>query len=164
MLLTIVTGYAGRDAKIETLQDGTNAINFSLAESYKYTDKETGEIKDKTTWIDVSYYRSPGKSTSIAEHIKKGTQLLVQGRVTASTYTNKNGKVLPVLRLYADKVELLAKPKDSSDAQPTAPELPTKPAKQTQTPPTKEPAQTEQKETPPTEQELIQKSIDDIPF
>ena len=158
MLLTIVTGYAGRNAKVETLQDGINAINFSLAESHKYTDKKTGEIKDKTTWIDVSYYRSPGKSTDIADYILKGTQLLVQGRVTASTYTNKNGKILPVLKLYADRIELLSKPKDSSDAQPTETTPPMKPATQSQTPPKEPPA--------PSDQEVIAQTVseDDIPF
>ena len=114
MQVIFVTGYAGRDAQVNTLQDGTNAINFSLGESYRYVDKQTGEEIEKTTWYDVSYMRKSGQSTKVAKHIKKGTQILIQGRVTASTYTTKSGKVVPILKLYADRVELLSQPRTES--------------------------------------------------
>ncbi len=118
----IVTGYVGRDAKVATFQDGTNAINFSLAESQKFVDKETGEIKEKTTWFDCSYYRRPGQSVEVAQYLKPGTLILVTGKVTATTYTNKNGKVLPALRLYVNELELLSsakdKPTENSQKQP----------------------------------------------
>jgi single-strand DNA-binding protein len=112
MLKLIVTGYAGREARVSTLPDGTQAINFSLAESYNYVDKESGEIQEKTTWIDVSYYRRSDQSVEVAKYIKKGTQLLIEGRVTASTYTNEKGKTLPVMKLYAQNIELLSQPRE----------------------------------------------------
>jgi single-strand DNA-binding protein len=81
------------------------AISFSLAVTEKWKDKQ-GQQQSNTTWIRCTIWRKADQ-TKIAEYLKKGTRLLVEGRPTANAYLNKDNKAVGVLDLRVDDFEFL---------------------------------------------------------
>lgn len=110
----LLIGYLGQDAKVNQHQ-GKQIINFSIADAEKYKNAEGVEIT-KTTWVECAIWRDAGQSIAIANFLKKGTQVMVQGVPDVSTYTNKEGRVVAKLSLKVSNTQLLgsALPKPDS--------------------------------------------------
>ena len=49
----ILIGNLGRDPEVRFSQDGTKIVNFSVATSEHWKDKQTGEPREKTEWHRV---------------------------------------------------------------------------------------------------------------
>lgn len=71
-----LTGYVG-NVDMRYLPDGTSVTNFSLACTDRWTDKNTGQKKEKTTWYRCAAWR--GAAEIIAQYVQKGSWLLVKG-------------------------------------------------------------------------------------
>lgn len=85
----IVVGTLGQDPEVRYTASGTAVANFSLATSEKWTDKATGEIKEKTEWHRIKLF---GKLAEIAgEYLKKGGRVYIEGKMTSDKYTDKQG-------------------------------------------------------------------------
>lgn len=76
--LTII-GRLGSDASVESTKNGTPFIKFSLA-SQEYNETET-------TWFNVTSFDQ--QLIKMASYYKKGTQLVVQGRLSFNKYMTK---------------------------------------------------------------------------
>jgi single-strand DNA-binding protein len=101
----LLIGYLGQDAKVNQYQ-GKQIINFSIADSEKYKNAEGVEVT-KTTWIECAIWKDAGQSIVIANYLKKGTQVMVQGVPDVSTYTNKDGRVVAKFSLKVSNCQLL---------------------------------------------------------
>lgn len=95
MNTTIITGNIAQDATVRTNPNNDSSISFGVAVNKKWKN-QAGEIKEETTWFDCTIWRKPEK-TSIANYLKKGTFVTVQGEVSTRAYANKDGD--PVARL-----------------------------------------------------------------
>ncbi|MBY0293088.1 MAG: single-stranded DNA-binding protein, partial [Alphaproteobacteria bacterium] len=49
----ILVGNLGKDPEVRMTQDGTKIVNFSLATSEQWRDRETQERKERTEWHRV---------------------------------------------------------------------------------------------------------------
>lgn len=80
-------GNLGKDPEIRTFQSGSKCATFSLATSKRYRD-QNGEQKEQTQWHNVKVL---GKSADTIQQlgVKKGTQMLVEGELTYSTWTDQ---------------------------------------------------------------------------
>ena len=80
-------GNLGKDPKIRTFQSGIKFATFSLATSKRCRDNN-GEQKEQTQWHTVKVL---GKSADTLQQlgVKKGTQMLVEGELTYSTWTDQ---------------------------------------------------------------------------
>lgn len=123
MLKLTAIGSVGADAEVKKV-NGKSVIQFSVAHSEKYTDSK-GEKQESTTWVRCSKWADDGK-TGVAEYIKKGTKVYVEGFPKVQTYTTKDGKQGASLELRVLQVELLGS-KDSEPAS-QAPARPLGPA------------------------------------
>jgi len=100
--LTII-GHIGQDATVKDL--GQNqVINFSVAVSESYINKATNEKVTNTTWYDASKW---GNNTSIAQYLKKGTQVFVEGKPTARAWQKEDGSLVSVLGVNVLEIRLL---------------------------------------------------------
>ena len=104
MLKTTAIGNLGRDAEVRDVSAGTKVISFSIAHTEKYTDK-SGSKKEHTTWVNCSYFRPEGK-TAVAQYLKKGTPVYVEGMPAVRTY-EKDGKTNASLELRVSDLQLL---------------------------------------------------------
>lgn len=110
MLQLTATGNVGKDATIT--QTGTDhAINFSVATNRKYTNGKGVQVEE-TKWIDCTIWRRKDESLDIAQYLKAGTKVLVQGEPDVRWYVNGNGEVVTVQTLRVRSQELLSSKKE----------------------------------------------------
>jgi single-strand DNA-binding protein len=109
MIRISVIGRLGQDAQINNV-NGKNVINFSVAYSEKFKNQQ-GEDVDKTTWVSCAYWT---ERLNVATYLKKGTQVYVEGKPEAKTYTNANKEVLPQLHARVSSLQLLSSSKDEN--------------------------------------------------
>lgn len=84
-----ITGHVGQDAVIRNT-NGRNVISFSVAVNDSYTNGQ-GQKVEKTNWYDVAIWKEAGQSLRIADYLKKGQQVLVQGKPEARCYQITKG-------------------------------------------------------------------------
>ena len=102
-----IIGNLGNDATIRTLDNGSSAISFNVAVTKKWTDKQ-GQKQESTTWVSCTQWKLKDQSTAVAQYLKKGTRVLVEGEPSARSYTDNSGAAKASLDLRVDNVELLS--------------------------------------------------------
>lgn len=110
-LLTIV-GNVGRDPEMRYTQGGTAVCDFSVAVSRQWTDQQSGEQREKTTWFRVSAWNKLAETCN--QYVKKGMRVLVTGEVEASAWIAQDGTAKASLELTARDVKFLSR-KDDGD-------------------------------------------------
>lgn len=69
-------GHAGANAEFQEYPNGVSIAKFSLAEGYKYTDKDTGEQKTVTRWHKVVLFDKLAQNAR--DYVKKGSKVFVK--------------------------------------------------------------------------------------
>jgi single-strand DNA-binding protein len=82
-----ILGNAGRDVSLRYKENGTAVASFPIA-SNSFKKSPEGRVQ-VTHWFDVTAF---GKTAeTLAEHVKKGTYLLIHGRLSFNPWsTEKN--------------------------------------------------------------------------
>ena len=88
MYKTTLTGNIGNDAEVKSFENGQSVITFSVAHTEKWKDKQ-GVQQEKTEWIRCQMWK-PSDKLTIAQYLKKGTKLLIEGRVSASSWIDNS--------------------------------------------------------------------------
>lgn len=109
MMRISLIGRLGQDAQVNTV-NGKNVINFSVAYSEKFKNQQ-GEDVDKTTWVSCAYWT---EKLNVANYLKKGTLVYVEGKPDAKTYANANKEILPQLHARISSLELLSSTQSQS--------------------------------------------------
>jgi single-strand DNA-binding protein len=100
----ILTGYAGKDCELRTFDSGQSIATTSLATTERWKDKSTGEKKEATEWHNIKF--GDAMAQTAATHIKKGTQLLVVGKIRTRSYGDEGNKKY-VTEIQVDDFEFL---------------------------------------------------------
>lgn len=96
-------GNLGRDPEVREYQ-GRKVANFSLAVNERYT-KSDGTPVERTEWFRISFW---GKTAEIAEnYLRKGSQVMVEGRLSTREYTDKEGNTRLALEVSGQGLQLL---------------------------------------------------------
>ena len=86
----ILVGNLGKDPEIRTGQDGSKIVNFSLATSENWTDKASGERREKTEWHRVVVFND--RIADVVErYLKKGSKVYVEGALQTRKWTDQSG-------------------------------------------------------------------------
>jgi single-strand DNA-binding protein len=112
MIETIAIGHLGRNALINDV-NGKKVINFSVAHSEKFKD-HSGQVVEKTIWVECAWWR---ENTGVAQYLTRGTQVFVRGIPSVETFRNKDGIIIPKLRLRVKELTLLGAKKETGDNQ-----------------------------------------------
>lgn len=99
--LTII-GNLGKDAEVKDF-NGNKCINFSVAVTENWKDKN-GQKQSKTNWYECSKW---GNQTTIANYLKKGVKLLVEGTPEARAYVSQDGTAKSVQGVNVRNMEIL---------------------------------------------------------
>jgi single-strand DNA-binding protein len=97
-----VIGNLGRDAEVKTMNDGVQLITFSLA-----INEKNAKGEETTTWVSCSQRKKAGESVRLADYLKKGTQVYVEGKPYVSSYAANDGTTKFSLNLLIREIELL---------------------------------------------------------
>lgn len=103
---TIIIGNLGSDPELKQLPSGTPVTNFSVAVNESWTDRQSNERREKTTWYRVAVYGR--QAEVVAQYLSKGRQVMVTGTVEARGYMNQNGEAAASLELRARDVRFLS--------------------------------------------------------
>jgi single-strand DNA-binding protein len=101
----IIVGNLGRDPETRYMPDGAAITNVSVATSFQWTDKASGEKKEETEWHRVVFR---AKLAEIAgEYLKKGSQVYVEGRLRTRKWQDKDGQDKYTTEIIADRMQML---------------------------------------------------------
>ena len=108
----ILVGNVGNDPESKTFQSGDRVINFSIATSESWKDKESGEQKSITEWHKVAIFNNA--LVEIADkYIKKGMKVYLEGQLQTRKWQDSSGNdrytTEIVLQKYRGELVLLDK-------------------------------------------------------
>ena len=106
-------GNVGKDPEIRYTTSGKAVASFSLATSEKHKDSQ-GQIKEETQWHRVIFWGK--QAESIGQYAKKGTSLLVTGKITYRKFTNRDNQEQSITEIMGDNFKFVGGKKDSSSA------------------------------------------------
>jgi len=102
----ILMGNLTRDPEIKQAPSGNSVADFRLAVSERYRDKQTGETKEVTCYVDVAAW---GRQAEVCQqYLAKGRSVLVEGRLQYDEWKTKEGENRSKLRVRADNIRFLS--------------------------------------------------------
>lgn len=112
----VLFGRLGRDPQLRVTHP---VCHFSLAVSEPYTDRDTGERIECTTWFHVTAWNKLAEIAS--EYLHRGDQVLVEGRIQLREFKGRDGNQRAMLQVIASRIEFGARSArtDADDAGPT---------------------------------------------
>ena len=81
-------GYAGRDPEVRPLQSGDRIATFSLATTRRWKGQD-GAPAESTDWHRIAVFG--GAIKGVEKMVRKGTAVLVEGRLSTREYQDKQG-------------------------------------------------------------------------
>ena len=107
----ILVGHLGRDPENRYLPSGEQVTSIAIATTESWKDK-SGNKQENTEWHRISFF---GKLAEIAgQHLKKGSQVYVEGRIRTNKYTDRNGVERYQTQIIADTMQMLGSKQDGS--------------------------------------------------
>ncbi len=101
----ILVGNVGRDPETRRLPSGDAVTNISIATTDRYSDKQSGEMRENTEWHRVAFF---GKVAEVAEkYLKKGSQVYVEGRLRTRKWTDQSGQEKYSTEIVAETMQML---------------------------------------------------------
>jgi len=87
----ILIGNLGKDPEVRTTQDGQKIVNLTLATSENWTDRNSGERKERTEWHRVVIFND--RIGEVAERfLRKGRKVFVEGALQTRKWTDQSGQ------------------------------------------------------------------------
>jgi single-strand DNA-binding protein len=100
----ILVGNLGRDAELRYTPAGAAVATINMATTETWNDK-SGQKQEKTEWHRVVLW---GKvAESLAEYLKKGKQVYVEGRLQTRQWDDKDGNKRYTTEIRSDSIVLL---------------------------------------------------------
>lgn len=100
----ILIGNLGKDPEMRYMPNGDAVVNFSIATTESYKDRD-GNKQDKTEWHNIVIY---GKLAEIAnQYLKKGRSVYIEGRIQTRKWQDKNGQDRYTTEIIASGMQML---------------------------------------------------------
>ena len=108
----IAQGNVTADPKVFPVKesdDGSIVVACDLAVGREWKDSETGEKQEAVDYVPLRFF---GGLAKIAEkHVKKGKQILIEGQLRNSRYTDKDGEERFSSEIHVNELVLGPDPK-----------------------------------------------------
>ena len=86
----MIIGNLGRDPEVRSFQNGGKVCNLSIATSERWTDKNSGEDREKTEWHSIAIFSE--RLVRICEqYLKKGSKVFVEGQLQTRKWQDQSG-------------------------------------------------------------------------
>ncbi|WP_300455251.1 single-stranded DNA-binding protein [Desulfobacula sp.] len=106
----MLIGRLGRDPEIRYSQQGLAVVNFSIATSEQWTDKNTGDRQEKTEWHRVVAFGKPAET--LEKYLSKGSQVYIEGRLQTRNY-EKDGQTHYTTEIVVGNFQFLSSRQDA---------------------------------------------------
>ncbi len=116
----VFVGNVGRTPELQKTDEGTSYARFSLAVDQYAGKDEAGKTKDSAMWLNIVAWR--GLSESVAKVVRKGSLVLVNGKLSIRPYTDKEGVEKTSVEIIANAVQILGSKakEETSSEEPTS--------------------------------------------
>ena len=105
MIKMMLTGLLGNDCEIHEVGK-RKVINFNVAVNQDHKDADGNKV-EKTEWVKAALWKSDGQSMKIADYLKKGTKVFLEGIPSAEGYESRDGAVKSNLVVTVKEIELV---------------------------------------------------------
>lgn len=93
-----ISGNVGREPELKYSQSAMAILKFSVADTSGRDDKK------KTIWHNITAFGDLAEHAAVS--LGKGTRVVVEGKLTEDTYTNKDGVEVTRMQVLADDISL----------------------------------------------------------
>ena len=100
----IITGNLTRDPELRSTQNGSSVCGFSVAVNRTYRDA-SGAQKEDVSFIECSAWGKLGET--ISQYAKKGTGVLVSGRLNQRSWEDKSGNKRSTVEIVVEDFNFL---------------------------------------------------------
>jgi single-strand DNA-binding protein len=101
-VITII-GNLTADPEIRYTPSGSPVADFTVATNPRHFDKGRGEwVDDQSLFLRASVWRE--QAENVADTLRKGMRVIVQGRLVQRRFQDKNGQERTVVELQADEI------------------------------------------------------------
>ena len=97
----VLKGRVGHDAKILKVENGGTAARFTLATN-EIIKGRNDTLREETTWHNIVAWSRKGMPDF--DKIRKGTYLVLEGKIRYVRYTASNGEEKNVTEILAQKI------------------------------------------------------------
>ena len=87
---TILLGSLGADPEVKSFQNGGRIANLRLATSESWSDKTTGEKKERVEWHSVTL-NSDGLVSVAERFLRKGSKVYLEGKLQTRKWQDQSG-------------------------------------------------------------------------
>jgi single-strand DNA-binding protein len=109
-------GNLGADPELRYAPSGDAICNIRVACTESWRDKATGERKEMTEWVRVTFY---GKLAEIAgQYLRKGSQAYIEGSLRTKKWQDQSGQDRYTTEIRADVMKMLGRKEDGGGEAP----------------------------------------------
>ena len=83
----MLLGNLGADPEMRTFQNGGRALTFNIATGESWTDRNSGERREKTTWTRVVIF-ADGLIDVAKKYLRKGSKVMIEGKLENREWTD----------------------------------------------------------------------------
>lgn len=114
--IVIIAGRLTRDVDMRRTPSGVSVASFGLAVDDSYT--KDGTRTERTVFVDVDAWSK--LADLMAQYTKKGSPVLVEGKLQMDEWEDKTGARRTRLKVRAERVQFLESRKDANRGEPVA--------------------------------------------
>ena len=87
----IIVGNLGADPEVRDLPSGQKVANLRIATSEQWTDRASGEKRERTEWHTVSVF-DQNAAQYVQNYLKKGNKVYIEGRLETRKWQTQSGE------------------------------------------------------------------------
>ncbi len=122
----ILLGNLTKDPEVKTSPSGVQVAKLRIAVNEQFRDRATGALKEVACYVDVTVWDR--QAEACAQYLQKGSQIIVDGRLSYEEWKTTTGEKRNRLSVRADRIQFIyntrkhpaAEDGSSSMAAPTA--------------------------------------------
>lgn len=101
----IIVGRLGNDPDTRYLPNGDAVCNISVATSESWTDKNTGQLQERTEWHRITAFRRLAEI--MGQYLRKGSQVYIEGKIQTRKWQAQDGSDRYSTEIIADQMQML---------------------------------------------------------
>lgn len=98
-------GNLGADPEVRYMPSGGAVTNITVATTFRWKDKQSGERRDSTEWHRVVFFNRLAEI--VGEYLKKGSQVYIEGRLQTRKWQGKDGQDRYTTEIVASEMNML---------------------------------------------------------
>ena len=112
-----LTGNLTRQPELKLTPAGVKVCNFGLASNERWTDQETGELRESVTFVECECWNRTAES--VFEYFKKGDPILIEGQLRFESWET-DGQKRSRLKIRVSRWEFMQQRTDTDRPEPEA--------------------------------------------